>query len=108
MNPLLMVWNLEEGAVKPFTNFNIQILQVLNFKEAAVKPFTQFSNDILIFLLQFDYISKLAGSDVCRHRGARWRPVAAARKLHRKHLQLRGFDLKVRFDGSIARCWRLV
>ena len=31
------------------------------------------------------------------------RPVAAPRGPHRKPLQLRGFDLKVRFDGSIAR-----
>ena len=29
MNPLLMVWNLEEVAVKPFTNFYIEILMVL-------------------------------------------------------------------------------
>ena len=31
------------------------------------------------------------------------RPVAGVRGPHRKPLQLRGFDLKVRFDGSIAR-----
>ena len=48
MHPVLMVWNLEEGAVKPFTNFDNEILMV-NCKEAAVKPFTQFSNDILTF-----------------------------------------------------------
>ena len=29
MNPLLMVWNLEEVAVKPFINFYNQILIVL-------------------------------------------------------------------------------
>ena len=38
MNPLLMVWNLEEVAVKPFAHFCNKILMVLNFKEAAVKP----------------------------------------------------------------------
>ena len=32
-----------------------------------------------------------------------WRPLAPVRGPHRKPLQLRGFDLKVRFDGSIAR-----
>ena len=31
------------------------------------------------------------------------RPVAALRGPHRKPLKLRGLDLKVRFDGSIAR-----
>ena len=29
VNPLLMVWNLEEVAVKPFTDFYIEILMVL-------------------------------------------------------------------------------
>ena len=44
-----MVWNLEEVAVKPFSQFNNEILIVLNFQEAAVKPFSYFSNEILIF-----------------------------------------------------------
>ena len=43
----------------------------------------------------------LAG--LCGPRGALWRPVATVRGPHRKPLQLRGFDLKVRFGGSIAR-----
>ena len=42
-------------------------------------------------------------SGVCRQSGARWRPVASPWGPHRKPLQLREFDLKVRFDGSIAR-----
>ena len=29
MNPLLMVWNLEEVAVKPFAHFYTEILMVL-------------------------------------------------------------------------------
>ena len=29
MNPLLMVWNLQGGAVKQFTNFYYEILMVL-------------------------------------------------------------------------------
>ena len=29
MNPLLMVWNLEEVAVKPFAHFYIEILMFL-------------------------------------------------------------------------------
>ena len=29
VNPLLMVWNLEEVAVKPFTDFDIEIFMVL-------------------------------------------------------------------------------
>ena len=49
MHPELMVWNLEEGAVKPFTHFDNEILMVVNCKEAAVKPCAQFSNDILTF-----------------------------------------------------------
>ena len=49
MNPLLMVWNLEEVAVKSFAYFYKEILMVLNFQEAAVKPFAHFSYDILIF-----------------------------------------------------------
>ena len=39
VNPLLMVWNLKEGAVKPFASFSYEILMVGNFQEAAVKPF---------------------------------------------------------------------
>ena len=49
MHPVLMVWNLEEGAVKPFTHFDNEILMVVNCKDAAVKQFTQFSNDLLAF-----------------------------------------------------------
>ena len=49
MNPLLMVWNLQEVAVKPFTNFYNETFMVLNFQEAAVNPFAQISNEILIF-----------------------------------------------------------
>ena len=45
----MMVWNLEEGAVKPFTHVDNEILMVVNCKEAAVKTFTQFSNEILTF-----------------------------------------------------------
>ena len=54
MNPLLMVWNLEEVAVKPFTYFYNDILVILNFHEAAVK--LQISNEIFIFLLKHDGI----------------------------------------------------
>ena len=46
VNPLLMVWDLQEVAVKPFTHFSNEILMVLNSQEAAVKPFTNFSNGI--------------------------------------------------------------
>ena len=49
VNPLLMVWNFQEVAVKPFADFYNEILMVLNFQEAAVKPFAHFSNEILIF-----------------------------------------------------------
>ena len=56
MNPLLMVWNLEEVAVKPFAHFYNEILMVLeasggwvnpflvvwNLREVAVKPFIYF------------------------------------------------------------------
>ena len=45
MNPLLMVWNLEAVAVKPFSHFYIGILMVLNFQEAAVKPFAHLSKE---------------------------------------------------------------
>ena len=38
----LMVWDLQEVAVKPFTNFSIEILIVFNFQKAALKPFTHF------------------------------------------------------------------
>ena len=40
VNPLLMVWNLEEVAVKPCTHVYTELLMVFNFQEAAVKPFT--------------------------------------------------------------------
>ena len=57
MNPSLMVWNVEEVAVKPFAHFYKEILMVLeasggccesiidgwNLKEVAVKPFAHFS-----------------------------------------------------------------
>ena len=49
MNTLLMVWNLQDVAVKPFTTSSIEILMVLNFQEAAVKPFAKFYNEIFIF-----------------------------------------------------------
>ena len=63
MNPLLMVWNLEEVAVKPFVDFYNEILIVLeaseaavnpllvvwNLKEVAVKPFARFYNEIFMF-----------------------------------------------------------
>ena len=45
----LMLWDLQEVAVKPFANFSNEILMVLNSQEAAVNPFTHFSNEILIF-----------------------------------------------------------
>ena len=48
-NPLLMAWNLQEVAVKPFTYFYKEIFMFLNFEEAAVKPFTQNSDEMLIF-----------------------------------------------------------
>ena len=58
VNSLLMVWNLEEVAVKPFANFYKEIRKVLeasggcvnpllmvwNLQEVAVKPFTNFYN----------------------------------------------------------------
>ena len=37
-NPLLMVWNLEEVAVKPFAYFCNELFMFFNFKEAAAKP----------------------------------------------------------------------
>ena len=52
-------------------------------------------------------IQKLAGSEVSpsavARDGNRWRPAASRWGPQRKLLKLRGFDLKVRFDGSIAR-----
>ena len=56
MNPLLMVWDLQEVAVKPFATFSNEILMVLNSQEAAVKQFIHFSNEIFIFSLKFDDI----------------------------------------------------
>ena len=50
MNPLLMVWNREEVAVKPFTNCYNEILMVWNFQEVAVTPFTYFYNEIFMSL----------------------------------------------------------
>ena len=58
VNPLLMVWNLQEVAVKPFTNFYKEILMCLeasggsvnpllmvwNLQEVAVKQFAHFYN----------------------------------------------------------------
>ena len=38
MNPLLMVWNLQEVAVKKFTHFTIKYLCVWKLQEAAVNP----------------------------------------------------------------------
>ena len=55
MNPLLMVWNLKEIAVKPFTHFYKYVwfwklpegavnplLMVWNLQEVAVKPYAHF------------------------------------------------------------------
>ena len=39
MNPLFMVRDLQEVAVKPFAYFSYEILLFLNSQEAAVKPF---------------------------------------------------------------------
>ena len=44
MNPLLIVWNLEEVAVKPFTTFYIEILMVLEVQDAAVNPLLMVGN----------------------------------------------------------------
>ena len=49
VNPLLMVWDLQEVAVKPFENFPNQIFMVFNSQEGAVKLCADFSNEILIF-----------------------------------------------------------
>ena len=62
MNPLLIVRNLGEVAVKPFAYFYNEIfmvweasggcanplLMVWNLQEVAVKPFTYFYNEILM------------------------------------------------------------
>ena len=62
MNPLLMVWNFQEVAVKPFTRFYNEILMFLeasgsfceslfmvwDLQELAVKPFARFSNEIFM------------------------------------------------------------
>ena len=67
MNLILMVWNLEEVAVKPFANFYNEILMVLeasgscvnpllmawNLQELAVKPFKHFYNEIFMFVGSF-------------------------------------------------------
>ena len=50
VNPLLIVWDLQEAAVKPFTHFSNEILMVLNSQEAAVKAFAHLSNEIFTFL----------------------------------------------------------
>ena len=50
VNPSLMVWNLEEGAVKPFADFYYVILMVFNFQEAAVKLFASMSNAVFILM----------------------------------------------------------
>ena len=39
VNPLFMVWNLEEVALKPFAHFYMELLMVLNFQEDTVKTF---------------------------------------------------------------------
>ena len=63
MNPLLIVWNLQEDAVKPFTNCYKEIFMVLetsggccesiidglNLEEVAVKPFAHFTKKYLWF-----------------------------------------------------------
>ena len=64
MNPLLMVWNLQEVAVKPFAHFYNEILMVLeasggcvnpllmvwNLQEVAVKQFANFYYEIFMVL----------------------------------------------------------
>ena len=39
VNPLLMVWDLQEVAVNQFTIFSNEILMVLNFQKVVVKAF---------------------------------------------------------------------
>ena len=53
MKPLLMVWNLQAAAVKPFANCFHEILMVWNFHEDVVKPFEQFYNDFFYILIMF-------------------------------------------------------
>ena len=64
MNPLLMVWNLEEVVLKTFAHFYKEILMVLELQEAAanpllmvwnlqkvaVNPFTHFYNELCMVL----------------------------------------------------------
>ena len=50
MNPVLMVWDLEDVAGKPFAHFSNEILMVLNSEEVVLRPFTHFSAYIFIFL----------------------------------------------------------
>ena len=50
MNPLLIVWDLQELAVKPFAHFSHEILIVLNFQEAVVKPFGHFWGNVIILM----------------------------------------------------------
>ena len=88
VNPLLMVWNLQEVAVKPFAHFSNEILMVLNSQEAAVKPFAPFLMKYLYFdetLMIFrSWLAKKFAPPVA----PTWRPVAVARGPHRKPLQL--------------------
>ena len=49
VNPLLMVWDLQELAMKPFTYFSNEILMVLNSQEAAARPFANSLNEIFEF-----------------------------------------------------------
>ena len=51
-----------------------EILMIWNFRKAVVKPFAQFYNETHVFCKCFNNISKLAGSDVCRHRGIHQHP----------------------------------
>ena len=45
----MMVWILQEAAVKPISHFSKEILMVLNFRKAAVMQFTQLSNEMFLF-----------------------------------------------------------
>ena len=48
VNPVFMLWNLEEVTVNPFALFCNHKFMVLNFQEAAVKPFAKFYTETLI------------------------------------------------------------
>ena len=44
MNPLLMVWNLEEVAVKPFAHFYNEMLMILQASGGCVNPVLMLRN----------------------------------------------------------------